>query len=50
MKRIVTVILSIAAFTAAFVLVSEKLEENRLKVDVPFPDDFNVTEEDFEDA
>lgn len=50
MKKLVTAALSIAAFTAAFVLVSKKLEENEFKTEVPLPDDFHVTEEDFEDA
>ena len=47
MIKLVTTALSIAAFTAA---VSKKLEENKLKTEIQFPDDFHVTEEDFEDA
>ena len=50
MIKLVTTALSIAAFTAAFAFVSKKLEENKLKTEIPFPDDFHVTEEDFEDA
>lgn len=50
MKKLVTVALSIAAFAAAFVFVLKKLEEKELKTKGPFPDEFHVTEEDFEDA